>query len=63
MVQTYLSKESRRYRDGCATASLVSEMPRQAPEWGARRHADQREIDLVAPSARLGEAERHEHAW
>ena len=65
MVQTYLSKEHvEGIETGCATASLVSEMPRQAPE--VRRAATRRikeMIDLVArQSPDWGKPSAHEQS-
>ena len=65
MLQTYLSKEHvEGIETGCATASLVSEMPRQAPE--VRRAATRRikeMIDLVARQLPdWGKPSAHEHA-
>ena len=65
MMQAYLSKEhSEEVENGCATAALGSEMPRQAPE--VRRAATRRikeMIDLVARQAPdWGKPEAHERA-
>jgi TetR/AcrR family transcriptional repressor of nem operon len=65
MKQAYLSKAHvEGVETGCATAALVSEMPRQAPE--VRRAATRRikeMIDLVArQSPDWGQPDAHEHA-
>ena len=65
MLQTYLSKDHvKGIETGCATASLGSEMPRQAPE--VRRAATRRikeMIDLVArQSPDWGKPSAHDQA-
>jgi TetR/AcrR family transcriptional regulator, transcriptional repressor for nem operon len=65
MLQAYLSKAHiESVENGCATAALCSEMPRQAPE--VRRAATRRikaMIDLVArQSSDWGRPGAHEHA-
>ena len=65
MMEAYLSKAHvEGIETGCATAALVSEMPRQAPE--VRRAATRRIkelIDLVArQSPDWGQSGAHEHA-
>ena len=65
MLQAYLSKAHvESVENGCATAALCSEMPRQAPE--VRRAATRRikeMIDLVArQSPDWGQPGAHEHA-
>jgi TetR/AcrR family transcriptional repressor of nem operon len=65
MMQAYLSREHlHEIENGCATAALGSEMPRQAPE--VRRAATRRikeMIDLVArQSPDWGQPSAHEHA-
>ncbi|MGQ0799634.1 MAG: TetR/AcrR family transcriptional regulator [Pseudomarimonas sp.] len=65
MLQAYLSKQHlEQIENGCATAALGSEMPRQAPE--VRRAATRRikeMIDLVSrQSPDWGQPGAHEHA-